>query len=76
MELSGTIAHNLRCAIDSAKRLRGKRIHADTLDFWRSLISHALRDQQRKTDGSGWLISELVAKLEKEISESVVSDAR
>jgi hypothetical protein len=76
MELSGSIAHNLRCAVDSAKRLRGKPIYPDTVEFWRSLISHAALDQQRRTDGSGWVISELIAKLEKEISESVVSPSR
>lgn len=76
MQLSGSIALNLRCAVESAKRLRGKRVYPDTVKFWRDLIALAVHEQQRAPQGDGWLIRELVAKLEREISESTVPAAR
>lgn len=69
MEISGSIAHNLRCAIQSAKRLRGRQVHADTLQFWRDLVNHA-RTKCEKSESAHWMIDELISKLEVEISNT------
>jgi hypothetical protein len=41
MEMHGSIAFNLRLAVESSRRLQGHPIHADTLQFWSDLIKEA-----------------------------------
>ena len=43
MELIGSIANNLTSAVQSAPRLRGQAVHADTLAHWADLLRHAGR---------------------------------
>jgi hypothetical protein len=48
MELHGTLASNLKAAVESARRLKGHPIHRDTLQFWSDLISEV---RARRTAG-------------------------
>jgi hypothetical protein len=41
MEIHGTLERNLRNALNSAKRLKGRPIHADTIQFWSDLVREA-----------------------------------
>jgi hypothetical protein len=44
MELHGSTEANLVAALRSANRLRGHRVHGDTLKFWADLVRHARRE--------------------------------
>ena len=62
MELSGTIVQNLRRAIDSAHRHRGKPVYQETVQFWTELVSYARHAQIRsenKSPGMDTLIGKL-----------------
>jgi hypothetical protein len=64
MELRGSIAQNLRAAIESSRRLKGHPIHRDTLKFWSELIA-----ETRTRRASGELlddpeVDEALAELE------------
>ena len=45
MKLHGSVEDNLAAALRSARRLRGQRVHGDTLQYWRDLLSHAGRER-------------------------------
>ena len=66
MELHGTILNNLTSAVQSARRLRGHPVHADTLGHWAELLTHARR---AVANGSTEPILPLVLDLEKEIAD-------
>lgn len=69
MKLHGGIVDNLKSAIASSKRLRGHRVHPDTLQFWQDLLNCA-RQERRRTDDDGRLtLDGLIEKLETEIAE-------
>jgi hypothetical protein len=69
MELNGSIAHNLRSAIKSATRLRGRRVHSDTFQFWQDLLTCARQEQSRPSTGGGWMVDGLIETLETELAE-------
>lgn len=66
MELHGTILNNLTSAVQSARRLRGHPVHADTLDHWAQLLNHARR---AVAAGASEQIVPLILELEKEIAD-------
>lgn len=66
MELHGTMVNNLTSAVQSARRLRGEPVHADTFDHWAGLLDHARREL---ADGSIEPIQPLIVELEKELAE-------
>jgi hypothetical protein len=66
MELHGSIANNLTSAVQSARRLRGHPVHADTLGHWADLLAHA---RQALAEGSTEPITNLVLELENELAE-------
>jgi hypothetical protein len=69
MELHGDIVENLRYAVQSAVRLRGHRVHSDTLVFWGDLLTFA-RQEARLSDANRRLMLDgLIEKLETEIAE-------
>jgi hypothetical protein len=69
MNLHGDIVENLRYAVQSAARLRGHRVHADTLIFWGDLLTFA-RQEARHSDADRRLtLDGLIEKLESEIAE-------
>lgn len=65
MELSGTVAANLRRAIDSLRRHEGKPVHRDTLQYWSSLLDHA-KDRKRQFDGG---LDRLILRLESGLAD-------
>ena len=66
MEIVGSIANNLTSALQSARRLRGHPIHADTLGHWRGLLNQA---RQELANGSGEPIQDLIVELENELAD-------
>jgi hypothetical protein len=66
MEIHGSIANNLTSAVQSARRLRGHPVHADTLDHWRDLLNHA---RQELANGSSEPIQALVVELEIQLAD-------
>ena len=65
MELHGSIAHNLKAAVESSRRLRGHPVHKDTLQFWSDLIREA-----RARRAAGEALDE--CEVEEAISELAV----
>jgi hypothetical protein len=69
MELHGSLTSNLEAALASARRLRGHRVHVDTLTYWRDLLSYA-RLERRHDDGPiDGPLETLIAQLQSEIAE-------
>jgi len=66
MDLHGTIANNLTSAVQSARRLKGHPVHADTLSHWADLIHHARR---QLATGSTEAILTLILELEEELAD-------
>ena len=67
MQLHGSTEANLIAAVRSANRMRGHRVHADTVKFWRDLILHARRELSSSAAFPSDALSRLVAELELEI---------
>jgi hypothetical protein len=51
MELHGSLSENLSAALKSMRRLKGHPVHADTIDYWYSLVTH-VRGMVRKGHSS------------------------
>ena len=66
MRIVGTIEANLMAAVISARRLRGHRVHADTIAHWQGLIHYARRGMQSGVDARG-SVNRLVVELEGEL---------
>lgn len=69
MELAGTIAENLQAAIVSARRLRGHKVHADTLRFWMELLECARLKARRSALSPSDEIYRLIADLQSELAD-------
>ena len=68
MDMHGSLAKNLTSAVRSARRLKGRPVHADTLGYWADLINHA---RGELAAGSDEPILSLILELEKEIADRV-----
>ena len=70
MELHGSTEANLVAALRSANRLRGHRVHGDTLKFWADLVRHARRELSSSvmlpSDAVIRLVSELVMTIQQQ----------
>jgi hypothetical protein len=64
MQIEGTIRANLIAAIASARRLRGRPVHRDTVKYWRQLLDYARR---ASTPPGPDAFAELMAELEAEL---------
>jgi len=64
MKLEGSIRANLIAAIASARRLRGRPIHRDTIQYWRALLDHA---RSTATKPQPEMFDDLMAELEVEL---------
>lgn len=71
MELHGSIRANLAAAINSARRLRGHPVHADTLNHWTAVLGEARRELA--TDGADTSLRDLVLELEHELADQTVT---
>ena len=69
MELHGSLTENLRAALASARRLRGHRVHVDTLTYWRDLLSHARLERRHEDGPVDGVLDMLIAELQSEIAE-------
>jgi hypothetical protein len=69
VELHGTIIENLRMAISSAERLRGRAVYKDTLAYWHDLLHEARRARSLAGEADGAHIERLIAQLELELAE-------
>jgi hypothetical protein len=67
MELHGSTEANLVAALRSANRLRGHRVHGDTLKFWADLVRHA----RRELSSSVMLPSDTVVRLVSELELTI-----
>ena len=63
IELDGTLADNLRAAIQSAGRLSGHPVHKDSLEFWQELLAYA-RSRKRLRAEHHAEVSALVGELQ------------
>ena len=69
MELHGSTEANLVAALRSANRLRGHRVHGDTLKFWADLVGHARRELSSSVMLPSDTLIRLVAELELSIEQ-------
>lgn len=64
MRIEGSVRSNLLAAIASARRLRGRAVHGDTLEHWHGLLDHArLVCSQPCSEPCGDLIAQLEIEL-------------
>jgi hypothetical protein len=66
MNFVGTIHANLRAALQSARRLKGSRVHPDTIEHWTGLVAVARSEQLAM---ESFRTRELTDDLEREIRE-------
>lgn len=64
MRIEGSVRANLIAAVTSARRLRGRPVHEDTVDHWRRLLDYGKRIERQS---SGEAVSDLLAELETEM---------
>jgi hypothetical protein len=69
VKLSGNILTNLRGAVQSATRLRGRPVHVDTLDYWRQLLKEARRQARLCETARLPPLETLIEKLSAEVAE-------
>ena len=63
MKIEGTLRANLLAAIASARRLQGRPVHEDTLQYWGELLRHARSDDPLADASLGELANDLEAQL-------------
>jgi hypothetical protein len=66
MEIEGSVRANLVAAVASARRLRDRPVHDDTVCYWRELIAHARRAECGENGDS---VADLAAELETRLAE-------
>ena len=67
MRIEGSIRANLIAAVASARRLRGRPVHGDTIAYWRQLLEHA---RKLSTQPQPELFGDLMTDLESELGHS------
>lgn len=67
MRIEGSVRANLLAAVASARRLRGRPVHGDTIAYWRQLLDYA---RKVSTQPQAEVFSELMAELETELTLS------
>ncbi|GAA3902079.1 hypothetical protein GCM10022276_21000 [Sphingomonas limnosediminicola] len=68
MKIEGSVRSNLLAAIASSRRLRGQRVHRDTLKHWQQIAEHAGRVSMH-----GEAVTDLVAELNAELAHAVAA---
>jgi hypothetical protein len=69
MQLHGSTEGNLIAAVRSASRLRGRPVHADTIQHWADLLDHARRELSTTAALPSQPLQRLVAELEVEMAK-------
>jgi hypothetical protein len=67
MRIEGSIRANLIAAAASARRLRGRPVHDDTIAYWRQLLDYARRVS---TQPQGEVLGDAMTELEAELALS------
>jgi hypothetical protein len=67
MQIEGSVRANLIAAIASARRLRGRPVHNDTIKYWSQLLDHARRVS---TQPQAEVFGDLMTELETEVAHS------
>jgi hypothetical protein len=67
MRIEGSVRANLIAAVASARRLRGRPVHGDTIAYWRQLLEYA---RKVSTQPQAEAFGELMAELETELALS------
>lgn len=67
MELEGTLNANLKAAVESAQRLRGRNVYRETLEYWEQLLALARHSKGRLGDAEAVVAEDLIATLDAEI---------
>ena len=70
MELYGTLTNNLKAAVASARRLQGRPIHRDTLQFWSDLISEVRARRAAGEAADEPEVDQALAELEMVLADS------
>ena len=65
MRMEGTLRANLLAAIASTRRLRGREVHDDTVEYWHRLLDYG---RLNSTQPLCEPVTELLAQLENELS--------
>ncbi|WP_404711825.1 hypothetical protein [Sphingomonas sp. MMS24-J13] len=68
MKLHGTMIENLRSAVASAERLRGRPVYSDTVRFWQALLDEAGRTDEAASGNDAPALAALMARLAQEIA--------
>lgn len=68
LKLHGTMIENLRSAVASAERLRGKPVYSDTIRFWQALLGEADRTDESLATNDAAARVVLMARLAQEIA--------
>lgn len=68
MKLHGTMIENLRSAVASAERLRGRPVYSDTIQFWRALLDEADRAGETAFGDDPSVRTALMSRLTQEIA--------
>jgi hypothetical protein len=73
MLMAGTLRSNLLSAITSARRLKGTKVHKDTIDYWRRLAEYGRHNCKQPM---GERVEDLVAELDAELALVKIFAAR
>ncbi len=69
VRIEGTLAANLRGAIQSAQRLQNHPVHLDTVAYWKALLTEARQALREGDPGELQTLEDLVVTLEALLSE-------
>jgi hypothetical protein len=67
MRIEGSVRANLLAAVASARRLRGRPVHGDTIAYWRQLLDYA---RKVSTQPQAEEFGDLMTELETELADS------
>ncbi len=68
MDIDGSLAANLRAAVESARRHQGHPVHSETIVFWSDLLQHA-RTLKAEGNEAAMAIDPLLAELDAAIAQ-------
>jgi hypothetical protein len=66
MRMEGTLRANLLAAIASTRRLKGREVHGDTIQYWERLLDYGRRNSAQPLCEP---VAELLVQLETELSQ-------
>jgi hypothetical protein len=61
VKLHGSLTTNLQIALQSARRLKGRPVHKDTLAFWAELLAHGRAEIRSRSASDAAEIETLLA---------------